>query len=302
MDKSTSEMMREANAAMHRAKRAGGRGYRFFSRELNEDARDRVLLAGALRHAISDDELALVYQPQVSSRDGRVVGLEALVRWNHPTEGLLMPGRFIPVAEDTGLIDALGEWVLLHACRQARDWLDAGMPFGQVAVNVAPQQIQSGRIVTATRDALAATGLPPERLEIEITETTMMSLVSTEQQTLEALLALGVRISMDDFGTGYSSLAKLRRMKTHAIKIDKSFVDDIAHDPAAAQIISSVAHLARNLGLWVVMEGVETAEQVAFLRECRCCDSIQGFYFSRPVAPEQIPELLSRPFALDGTG
>lgn len=297
-----SELLREADVAMHRVKASGGVGYQFFTRELDLELRENMLLAGRLSQAIAEDELRLFYQPKVSVQDGRVTGLEALVRWQHPSEGMLSPARFIPVAETSGLINELGGWVLTHACRQAKQWLDSGLEFGRVAVNVAPAQVRKGDLVALVRQTLEETGLPAARLELEVTENTLMTLAPEEQSVLNSLRELGVSLALDDFGTGYSSLAYLRRLPAETLKIDKSFIDDISGNPgeaAGAAIVTSIARLAQSLGFHVVAEGVETAEQFAFLRNCHCCDAIQGYFFSPAVAPAAIPELVRRPFLLD---
>ena len=296
-----SEMLREADVAMHRVKADGGVGYQLFTQDLDLAIRDNVLLAGRLGQAIAQNELRLFYQPKVSVHNGRVTGMEALVRWQHPEEGMLSPARFIPVAETSGLIDELGRWVLEHACLQAKQWLDAGLDFERVAVNMAPAQVRKEDLAEFVQQTLAATGLPADRLELEVTENTLMTMAQEEQSVLQSLRELGVSLALDDFGTGYSSLAYLRRLPAETIKIDKSFVDDIfsGHEQmAGAEIVTSIALLGQKLGFRIVAEGVETAEQVAFLRHCHCCDEIQGYFFSPPVQPEAIPALLRHPFPL----
>ncbi len=251
-----------------------------------------------LRRALERDEFVLHYQPLVSVREGRVVGVEALVRWQPPGEALVPPARFIPLAEETGLIVSLGNWVLRAACAQARIWLDAGLPL-LLAVNLSVRQFQRQDIPECVRMVLMDTGLPAVHLELEITESTLMEQGRQAVATLTALKELGVRLAIDDFGTGYSSLAYLKRFPIDTLKIDQGFVRDIPHDPGDMEIAATIIAMARNLRLDVLAEGVETVEQLDFLRE-QGCDACQGFLVGRPLPAERMTALLAKPSAPSG--
>jgi len=285
-------LQRNAEVALRHAKSEGRNNAQFYSREMSADAETRVDLRARLRGALERREFVLHYQPQVDLRSGEVVGVEALLRWNDREHGLVPPSRFIPLAEDSGLIVPIGEWVLREACAQARRWLDAGHGPLSVAVNLSPRQFRQKNLVRAVGDILAATGLPPAQLELEITEGTVMQRADEAALGLRALDELGVRISLDDFGTGYSSLAYLHRFPVHTLKVDQSFVREIRGERAEGAIVGTVITLARQLGLRALAEGVETEAQLAFLR-ARGCDAFQGYLFCRPRAAEEIAAILA---------
>lgn len=288
-------LLAAADTAMYHAKKLGKNNYQFFAKKMNIFAQARLKIEKHLRHALERQELLLFYQPQVDSETGRMIGMEALLRWNHPEFGLMAPADFIPAAEDTGWIIPIGAWVLRTACTQARLWQESGAPV-RVAVNLSGRQFQqqnSRQLLDAVRMALDESGLSSDLLELEITESIMMQHVDTTLETIDQLKDMGLRLSLDDFGTGYSSLSYLKRFPIDAIKIDRSFVDDIATDPNDAAIVAAVTAMAHQLNLAVVAEGVETAEQVDFLHSVGC-HIIQGYYFSRPVAAEEATLLLRR--------
>jgi EAL domain-containing protein (putative c-di-GMP-specific phosphodiesterase class I) len=244
-----------------------------------------------LRTAIRDDQLILAYQPQINLVTGRTIGVEALVRWNDPERGLVMPASFIPIAEETRLIVPLGEWVLRTACKQTKAWHDRGAGPIRIAVNLSARQFAQQDLVEMVRNALAEVNLDPSYLELEITETTAMQNAEVTVDVLRALRDIGVGISIDDFGMGYSSLNYLKRFPLTAVKIDRAFVHDLATDEGDAAIVSAVIGMARSLRLRVIAEGVETAEQFAFLRG-KNCDEGQGYYFGRPTNPEDLSRIL----------
>lgn len=284
-------LMRNADTAMYHAKQMGRNNYQFFTQAMNDAAQRRLAVENDLRHALERGEFLLHFQPQLDLRTGGIVGLEALVRWRHPQRGLVPPSEFIPAAEETGLIGPIGEWVLREACSQARAWRDAGHAQLQVAVNCSAPQFQREGFVEAVRRVLDATGLPPERLDLEITETVIVHHSEEVIARFQALDDMGVRIAIDDFGIGYSSLSYLKRFAVHQLKIDQSFVRDIHSDPDDAAIVSAIIAIAHSLGLEVVAEGVETAEQLAFLRALGC-DAAQGYYFSKPLPADEFLRLL----------
>jgi EAL domain-containing protein (putative c-di-GMP-specific phosphodiesterase class I) len=256
---------------------------------------ERLALESALRRAIERNELALHYQSRVELRSGAIVGAEALLRWRHPEWGLVHPARFVPLAEETGLIVPIGEFVLRQACRQARAWADAGLEPGVLSVNLSPRQFREEGLVRKVSRVLEETGLDPRSLEMELTEGTVMHDMAAAVATLQGLKSLGISLSVDDFGTGYSSLAYLENLPLDKLKIDRSFVRAIgagtdATEGVLAQAIISLGH---NLGLRVVAEGVETDAQVRFLRKHRC-DEVQGFFYSEPVEPAAHAALLAR--------
>ncbi len=275
------ELLAHADAAMYQAKGDGRDGYRFYTPELTAAALQRVRLESELRGAIERGELLVRYQPQLELGTRRLVGAEALVRWRHPHNGLIGPDHFIPVAEDTGLIIDIGGFVLREACLQAREWIGAGIGLETVAVNVSPTQIRRSDFVATVRAVLDETGLPPGRLELEVTEELIMTLAESGIDTLRALGELGVRLAVDDFGMGYSSLARLARLPVHRLKIDRSFVAELPGDDDAAAVARATVALAGSLGLEVVAEGVETPAQAALLQQDGCRYA-QGFLFGRP--------------------
>ena len=286
-------LLKSADGAMYRAKDAGRNGYQFCTPELNIRVQERMDLENGLRRALARGELLLHYQPQVSLRTGRVVGVEALLRWRHPERGVLEASEFIGLAEESRLILPLGEWVLREACAQVRDWHDRGYRELRMAVNVSARQFQQRDFVDMVEESLAQTGLSPGMLDLEITESTAMQNVELAATTLRTLRDRGLRLSIDDFGTGYSSLAHLRRFPLSAVKVDRSFVRDLATDSSDAAIVAAVIALARSLNLGVIAEGVENEEQLAFLR-AHSCEEGQGFLMARPLPADALTRWLDR--------
>lgn len=280
-------LISHADRALQQARGHGG--YRAYDRELSILAKERLELEHHLRHALAREELFLAYQPQVEVASGRIVGAEALLRWRHPTRGLIPPARFIPLAEETGLIIPIGAWVLKTACAQARRWLDDGLPPLTMAVNLSARQFESEQLAEEIADILKTTGLPPQALELEVTESMAMEDVERSIRTLQALKALGTRISVDDFGTGYSSLAYLRRLPIDKLKVDQSFVRALEDDPASAMLVQAIVDLGHSLNLAVIAEGVESQGQLAFLQGIGC-EEAQGYWFSRPVEGNDFPQ------------
>ncbi len=288
---SAEELLQQADAALYQAKNEGRGRFQYFSADLTEAARQRIELEARLRHAINDQQLRVYYQPQVDIASGRIVGAEALVRWQDPERGLIPPIRFIPLAEETGLINAIGEWVLRETCRQGKVWMDAGLPPLTLAVNLSARQIHQGDITATVMQILSDTGFPAEWLELELTESALMQRETEAVAILEQLRGLGLHLAMDDFGTGYSSLAYLKRFPLDVLKIDKSFVDDIPHHRDDMEIAATIIAMGHTLGLKVLAEGVETAEQLAFL-QLKGCDKYQGYLTSPPVPAEAFVGLL----------
>jgi diguanylate cyclase (GGDEF)-like protein/PAS domain S-box-containing protein len=275
-------LLKDAAIALHQAKSLGGNAFRFYDAAMNARTFERLLLENNLRRAFEKQEFILHYQPRVDMHCHQVLGMEALVRWQHPQLGLIPPAEFIPLAEEIGLIGQLGEWVLREACRQTKAWQEAGLPPIKVSVNLSARQLQSGHLVSLIGLVLAETGLDPALLELEITETSLMQDIERTRQILLQIVALGVQLSVDDFGTGYSSLSYLKRLPIHALKIDRSFVSDLVTDAEDAAIVTATIDLAHSLHLKVVAEGVVSRDQMDFLAR-HCCDEMQGFYFSRPL-------------------
>jgi diguanylate cyclase (GGDEF)-like protein len=286
-------LLKNADAAMYEAKENGRNNLQFYSRRLSARILERVTLERELREALERGHFALHYQPQLDLNDLRVTGFEALLRWQHPTRGLIPPDVFIPLAEETRLIRPIGAWVLDTACAQARRWIDAGLELDRISVNLSTVQIQQEDFVSITARILENNGLSAKMLELEITETTVMTDPDETSRALSALQALGVRLAIDDFGTGYSSLAYLKRFPLDRLKIDRSFIHDIANDVDDEAIVSAIIAMAHSLNLEVVAEGVETKEQLDFLR-AHGCDLGQGFLFGRPVPAEHIPAWCAR--------
>lgn len=286
-------LLRNADTAMYQAKEIGRNAFRFYSSEMNSKSLDRLLMESNLRRALSQNEFVLHYQPLVNLESGLIVGVEALIRWLHPELGLIMPDRFIHIAEETGLINPIGDWVLCEACRQAQARVEQGLPAMAMAVNVAPVQFRQSGFIEVVAGALATSGLEPGRLELELTERTVMHDADINMGTLSALHRMGVELSLDDFGTGYSSLAYLKRFPVGKLKIDRSFVNDLETDPDDWAIASTIVSMGRSLRMTVLAEGVEKAEQLALLRKMGC-DMAQGFLFSRPVSAEGMADMLRR--------
>jgi len=291
------ELVQHADAALYSAKAEGRSTYRFFTAELSRAAQQRVELETRMRRALDRGEFELHYQPQVCLGTGRIVGCEALLRWRDPERGLVLPGEFIPVAEENGLIVPLGEWVLRHACEQARRWDGQGRPPLTIAVNLSGRQLWQTDLPGRLAEIIRESGLPPERLELELTESTLMGHEVMAGERLRALKELGVTLAIDDFGTGYSSLAYLKRFPIDVLKIDREFVRDVPHDAGDMEIAAAIVAMARTLRMRVVAEGVETSEQIDFLRT-QSCDLCQGFYFSPPLDAEAFAGLLDDGIAL----
>jgi EAL domain-containing protein (putative c-di-GMP-specific phosphodiesterase class I) len=276
---------------MYHAKKNGRNNYQFFTNEMNQLALECMSIERKLRHAVERQEFCLHYQPQVDLRSGRIIGVEALLRWNNPETGMISPGYFIPIAEETGLIIPIGEWVLREACRQNSEWRMLGLPGLTVAVNLSAVQFRQNNFGEMIKTILCENGLEPSGLELEITEGVVMQNAEASIALLLELKAMGLKLVVDDFGTGYSSLSYLKRFPIDKLKIDQSFVRDITVDSDDAVIVSTIINMARTLKLKVIAEGVETAEQLSFLKHQEC-DEIQGYYFSQPVPPEKISSLL----------
>lgn len=285
-------LLKNADAAMYRAKAQGKNSLQFYTADMSSRLGERLKLEGQLRRALEREEFVLHYQPKIDLRSGEIYGLEALIRWRHPDEGLIAPGRFIGLAEETGLIVPIGEWALRTGCAQVKAWSDAGLPPMLLSVNISARQFKRRDLVQSVSRALSDTGLPVSHLELELTESLVMENAEEFIQTLNALKKLGISLSVDDFGTGYSSLSYLKRFPVDRLKIDQSFVRDISTDPDDAAIARAVIQLGHSLDLRVTAEGVETAEQLRFLRD-HGCDEVQGYLFSRPLSAEKIAELLS---------
>jgi diguanylate cyclase (GGDEF)-like protein len=284
-----------ADAAVGSAKAAGRNTFRFFTQEMNADLLAQMRLTGELNKAVRQNEFLLHYQPQVDIRDGRIIGAEALVRWQHPVEGLISPARFIPLAERSGHIIQIGEWVLNEACRQARSWMDLGLAPLMVAVNLSAVQFKRGNVLEMVTAALADSGLPANCLELELTESILLQDIDATMETLRGLKALGTKLSIDDFGTGYSSLSYLKQLDVDKLKIDQSFVRDMLTDEDGASIVKAIIQLGHSLQLEVISEGVETDAQLAFLRGSDC-DSAQGYLFSPPVPAELFVQFIQNDF------
>jgi diguanylate cyclase (GGDEF)-like protein/PAS domain S-box-containing protein len=286
-------LIKNADAAMYCAKEAGRGNVRFFTDEMNAQAVERLAMDKNLRLALDRDEFFLVYQPQMEIESGKITGFEALIRWQHPEMGLVPPDRFIPVAENNGLILPIGEWVLRTACTQARTWLEAGLPAVPVAVNVSAVQFRQESFCAIIRRVLQETRLPPQYLELELTESFLMSNADETLYVLRELKAMGIKLAIDDFGTGYSSLSYLRQFPVDKLKIDKSFIRDAVEDCSDGAITTAIISMTKSLRLKVIAEGVENEAQLFFLREHRC-DEIQGYYFSRPLSVGEATARLQR--------
>ena len=286
-------LIKNADTAMYHAKENGRNNYQFFEKDMNVRAVERQALEGRLRHALGRQEFVLHYQPKVNLETGAITGAEALIRWLHPDRGLVPPAQFVPIAEDSGLILPIGQWVLREACRQARAWLDAGLGRMPVAVNISTVEFRSKHFLEGIRAILLETGLEPHFLELELTESVLMQHPESTASVLRALKSIGVQLAVDDFGTGYSSLSYLRRFPIDVLKLDRSFVHDIAcAETKDAAIVNAVITMGKSLKHRVIAEGVETEEQLKFLQAHRC-DEGQGFYFSPAVAPELFAEFLA---------
>lgn len=280
-------LIKQADTALYQAKDAGRNTYRFFSGQMNIDALNHMQLQGQLHNAINNQEFRLYYQPLTDSASGHIIGAEALIRWQHPDLGLVQPDQFIPLAERSGLIIPIGEWVLNEACRQIQDWQrTCSRPHMVMAVNLSALQFKRGNIVETVTRALEQSGLPASQLELELTESILLHDMEVVMKTLHDLKGLGIKLSIDDFGTGYSSLSYLKRLAVNKLKIDKSFVRDMVEDPEDAAIVKAIIQLAHTLQLTVIAEGVETDAQLSLLKHLGC-DQIQGYLISRPLPAEE---------------
>lgn len=299
-DGDTADLLtKNADAAMYHAKTAGRNNFQFFTQEMTHRVTEQMALENSLRHAISNNELVLFYQPMVSISTGLILGVEALIRWNHPQWGLISPDRFIPVAEASGLIGQIGNWVLREACQQNRAWQDMGLPPIRVSINLSALQFRQANFLQEVTQILLQSGMGPNYLELEVTESISIHGQSDVILWLDKLKEMGVRLAVDDFGTGYSSLSYLKRLPVDVIKIDKSFVRDIGTDPNDAAIITAIISMAHSLKLCVTAEGVETLEQLDFLM-INGCDCIQGYLFCRPLPVNELTDLLATKQNLTG--
>jgi len=280
-----------ADAAMYRAKEQGRNNYQYFTRDMNERAIQRVQMEAALRQALEREEFRLFYQPKVDLVTGKICGFEALLRWQHPDKGMVLPGGFIPMLEETGLIVQAGEWVLRTACAQIKVWQKAGLKVPPISVNLSARQFEQKNLKGTVEQILHDTKVDPSLIEFEITESLLMNDPEGAARTLDSLKESGVRLSMDDFGTGYSSLGYLKRFPIDTLKIDRTFVRDISTDADDATLTRAIIHLAQNLRLKVIAEGVETEDQLAFLRT-NGCDEMQGYLFARPAGAEECEQML----------
>jgi diguanylate cyclase (GGDEF)-like protein/PAS domain S-box-containing protein len=285
------DLLKHADLAMYAAKEAGRVAFRFYEPAMNDRALARLDTENSLRRAIDSGELILHYQPRLDLELHSIAGVEALVRWDHPTKGLIYPSHFVPLAEEAGIIDTLGEWVLRSACRQMQSWFERGMPALRVSINISPLQLQSDRICTVVAQALAESGLDPALLELEITESSLMQNLEASRRTLAELQRMGILLSIDDFGTGYSSLSYLKRLPINTLKIDKSFVRDLSEDEDDASIVNATIAMAHRMHLRVVAEGVVSHEQLRFLKRLKC-DEIQGYLLCQPLPSDEAESFL----------
>jgi len=284
-------LLNKADTAMYEAKKQGRNNYQFFRRDMQVRIAERQLLERDLRYALGRNEFLLHYQPKFDLQTGHITGMEALIRWRHPQRGLVSPAQFIPIAEECGLILPIGRWVLLEACKQARAWRDSGLGIVPVAANVSVAEFEDKDFISGVRAVLIATGVKPQDLELELTESVLMQDAESTVRTLHALKDMGVTLAIDDFGTGYSSFTYLRRFPVDALKLDQSFVQDITEGPGEATIMSAMISIGTSLNKRVIAEGVETREQFLFLKSHKCNEG-QGYYFSHPVVAEQAGKLI----------
>jgi diguanylate cyclase (GGDEF)-like protein len=280
------ELLKNANTAMYRSKEDFGRGnFQFFSPDMNSQTMQQLALENDLRHAIEHGEFHLHYQPQVDIENDSIIGVEALIRWNHPKKGNIPPAEFIPATENSGLIEPIGDWVLQTACQQHRDWINLGLPPVRVAVNLSARQFMRNNLVEKVAAALERFDMQACHLELELTESMLMHDVENTVKTLRELKLMGVRLSIDDFGTGYSSLSYLKRFPIDTLKVDRSFIKDLGTASDNGEIARAIIAMAHALGMEVVAEGVENQLQLDFVREFKC-NIVQGYFFSKPLSPE----------------
>ncbi|MAY42302.1 MULTISPECIES: EAL domain-containing protein [unclassified Neptuniibacter] len=284
-------LIRNADAAMYRAKEEGRNTFQFYTRDLTKKAFERVIMENELRNAIEKNEFLLFYQPQFNLSSQHIAGLESLVRWNHSTLGIVPPNKFITLAEESGLINQIGEWVINEACRQGKEWMDKGLEFGRIAVNISSVQINKNELVDIVSSALIESGLPPSRLELEVTEGAIMKKTDSAIAQLEQLRKMGIMLSVDDFGTGYSSLSYLKKLPISKLKIDMSFVQNIPDDNDDKAIVNAIISMGRSLGLTVIAEGIENKTQEAYLKDSKCNEG-QGYLYSKPICAEEIERIL----------
>lgn len=289
--KAPDELIRNAAAALHHARQGGGSRCQFFSGEMNERARQRLQMESNIRRALGNREFVVYYQPKIDINSQRVAGMEALIRWRDPERGMVSPGEFIPVAEESGLIEQIGQWVLEETCAQNRRWQDEGLPPVCASVNVSARQFRNRNFVFSVAEILGRTGLDPRWLELEITESILMGDINAIVARMEELRRLGVSLSIDDFGTGYSSLSYLSRFPVTTLKIDRAFIADVQSNPNTAEIARAIIGLSRGLNLEVVAEGAEVQEQVDFLR-VHGCDVVQGYFYSKPLPADEFAAML----------
>ncbi|HEY9762979.1 MAG TPA: EAL domain-containing protein [Trichocoleus sp.] len=288
------QLLLQAQMALSQAKQKGSSHYQFYSPELNAQLQERLALENDLYGALERNEMVVYYQPLVDLRTGQVTAVEALVRWQHPTRGMVSPAKFIPIAEANGLIVPIGEWVLRQACKQCQLWQRVGLPNLRMSVNLSARQFEQPNLVNVVSQILQESGLEPTSLELEVTESFLMDDIERSVLTLKQLRALGLALALDDFGTGYSSLSYLKRFPVNMLKIDRSFVQDALSNPDSAAVTDAIISLAKSLRLSITAEGIETQAQLNYLRNQGCHEG-QGFYFSRPVPPEALVELLLQP-------
>jgi EAL domain-containing protein (putative c-di-GMP-specific phosphodiesterase class I) len=285
-------LMKHADVAMYHAKENGRNGFQFYSKSIHDHALARFSMERELRSAIKNNELALMYQPKIALATGAAVGVEALLRWNHPERGAIPPDEFLPVAEETGLIVVLGQWVLKESAYQMQQWIEQGLGAFSVAVNCSPAQFTRGNIISDISHALEYSGLDPKLLEIELTENLFLNNIDKGIEILKSMKQLGVQIAVDDFGTGFSSLSYLKRLPADKLKIDQSFVKDLHVDKGDSAIVAAIVTLSQNLGLKVIAEGVENQQQMDILRGFNC-NEVQGYHVCYPLTADEFAEWLS---------
>ncbi|MBC7516911.1 MAG: bifunctional diguanylate cyclase/phosphodiesterase, partial [Alkalinema sp. FL-bin-369] len=285
------KLLQHAQIALYQAKEKGRCQYQFYSPDINAQLQERLTLENDLHQALANHEITIYYQPLIDLKTQKIVALEALVRWQHPTRGLLSPTKFIPIAEASGLILSIGEWILRTACAQNHAWQTAGLPPIRMSVNLSGRQFDHPNLVQTVSQILMETGLAPTYLELEVTESFLMEDVERSIDLLTQLKATGIMIALDDFGTGYSSLSYLKQFPVNMLKIDRSFIHDVASNPNSAAVTDAIIALAKSLNLGITAEGIEAQEQVDYL-QLRGCHEGQGFYFSRPLPVDQITQLL----------
>ena len=285
--------MDHADLALYQAKKNGRGCFAYYSETLNLQVQDRIAMESRLRKAVDQHELRVYYQPQVDIGSGKIIGAEALLRWRDPQQGLILPDRFIGIAEESGLIIEMGKWVLYETCRQGKEWLDAGLPPVILAVNISPYQFKFSNVYELVEKALAATRFPAGQLELELTETGLMENQEQTVQTLNNLRSQGIQLAIDDFGTGYSSLAYLKKFPIDILKIDRSFIKNIPYDQNDVEITTTIISMGHSLGFKVLAEGVETQGQLNFLKE-KGCDIYQGYLKSKPLPAKEFQRLLGK--------